>query len=700
MSRLNDLLRRLENADPALAKDLRREVDALADRRAFGLNFERHVPEAVELPGRPVRRGDKVRVLPPRGSKASAGDDRLWRVVAIAQNDAGARAASLELMSDESETAESHVDDLVVVAEFRDPIYPGLVSTGKVERGGDKPFHSVINAENYHALQSLLFTHREAVDLIYIDPPYNTGNEWTYNDRFVGDTDLYRHSKWLAFLERRLRLAKKLLSSRGVLCVSIGDDEVHRLKLLLDQIFDDKTVQVISVQTTAGGKSTSGLNSLHDYLVCVTPDDFVPQPTSFTGGVSRTPWEGLVLATFDRTQRPNQAYPIFVDSTTGAFHSTGRSLAELIRTGSFKGDPKTFRFEIDAPPGTVAVWPITTKGEECVWRLIPDRLASDWEKGFIKISPNRRKGDRNKFSLQYLPSGVIKKVESGEIPTIGTEAGGITLTLGENQTAGAAIPSIWNEKHHRTSVGTDHLKGVLGDKRFPYPKPVPFVADVVAGFAELRNDAVILDFFGGSGTTAEAVATLNAADGGNRVAIVVTNNEISLQIRTELERRGIRAGDREWEQLGVYEYVTRPRLETVFTGIRADGSSYSNGLPENIEFFDLTYEAPLRVSSNREFAKIAPLLWLRAGSRGRRIEDISTGWDIADTYGVLADLNQSEAFVEAVAAKRDARIAYVVTDEDRLFESVVRELPDHVEPVRLYEAYLQNFEIETGRSAL
>lgn len=701
MSRLNDLLRQLETSDPALAKDLRREVDALSNRRAFGLNFERHVPEAVELPGRPVRRGDKVRILPPRGSKPTAGDERLWRVVAISKDEPGTRTASLEMLDDEAETAESQIDDLVVVAEFRDPIYPGLVSTGKpINRGGNKPYHVVINAENYHALQILLFTHRASIDLIYVDPPYNTGNEWTYNDKFVGDADLYRHSKWLAFVERRMRLAKDLLAPRGVLCVSIGAQEMHRLKLLLEQIFENKVVQAISIQTTAGGKSTAGVNSLHDYLLCVTPEDFEPQPTSFTGGVSRTPWEGLVLATFNRVQRPNQAYPIFVDRDTGRIHSLGNSLADQLRSGQYVGDPAAFPFEIDAPTGTVAIWPITTKGEECVWRLIPERLMADWEKGYIKISVNRRKGDRNKFSLQYLPSGVIKKVQSGEISTIGTEEGLPTLRLGENHTAGAAIPSIWSEANHRTSVGTEHLKRVFGDKRFPYPKPVPFVADVIAAFAETAGSATILDFFGGSGTTTEAVAALNASDGGSRVSILVTNNELSITDSTGLRHRGIRAGDPEWEQRGVFEQVARPRLEVVFNGVRRDGSEFSKGFQENLEFFDLTYETPLRVSSGREFSKIAPLLWLRAGSKGRSIDDISSGWDVTDVYGVLADLNQSEAFIKSVAAIEGFRIAFIITDEDRLFEAVVRELPEAVEPVRLYEAYLQNFEIETGRTAL
>jgi adenine-specific DNA-methyltransferase len=164
VSRLNDLLRQLRLKEPTFADDLQREVDALAERRAFGLNFERHVPEAVELPGRPVRRGDKVRVLPPRGTMPTKADDRLWRVLAVT-SDVGSRSASLEALNGDATTTAA-LDDLVVVAEFRDPIYPGLVSTGKVERGGYKPFHTVINAENYHALQTLLFTHRGKVDCI------------------------------------------------------------------------------------------------------------------------------------------------------------------------------------------------------------------------------------------------------------------------------------------------------------------------------------------------------------------------------------------------------------------------------------------------------------------------------------------------------------------------------------------------------
>ena len=249
----------------------------------------------------------------------------------------------------------------------------------------------------------------------------------------------------------------------------------------------------------------------------------------------------------------------------------------------------------------------------------------------------------------------------------------------------------------RTRAG-QHLQRVLGEKRFPNPKD----HEVLMRWLRLSadRDSLVLDFFGGSGTTAEAVMRLNAEDGGTRRCILVTNNEVAAVAAKKLRKDGARPGDPEWEATGVYEYVAKPRIETVATGQGPDGSTYSEGLEQNVEFFDLTYEAPLRVSTNREFAKIAPLLWMRAGSQGRRIDELEAGWDVADTYGVIEDLDRSEPFLKAVTEGGEAVVmAFVITDEDRLFQTICRELPDHVEPVRLYEAYLRNFEIESGRSS-
>jgi adenine-specific DNA-methyltransferase len=241
---LTDLIAKAKAKDAQLGADLEREFRVLSSRLSFGLNFERHRPEAVELPQSPVRRGDKVRVLPPRGSTAN-GDQRLWLVKKIVKV-RGKKSAELELLDASAEKATELLDDLVVVAEFRDTIYPGLVSTGKVSRGGDKPFHTVINGENYHALKALTWTHRGKVDAIYIDPPYNTGaKDWKYNNDYVEGDDLYRHSKWLAMMERRLLLAKELLNpADSVLIVTIDEKEYLRLGLLLEQVFPEASQQI------------------------------------------------------------------------------------------------------------------------------------------------------------------------------------------------------------------------------------------------------------------------------------------------------------------------------------------------------------------------------------------------------------------------------------------------------------------------
>lgn len=713
MSRLNDLLRRLENNDPALAKDLKREVDALAGRRAFGLNFERHAPEAVELPGRPVRRGDKVRVLPPRGSKASAGDDTLWRVVATLKDADGLRAASLQSINGKEEISEALVEDLVVVAEFRDPIYPGLVSTGKVERGGDKPYHAVINAENYHALQTLLFTHRAKIDAIYIDPPYNTGaKDWKYNNDYVEGEDLYRHSKWLAFMERRLKLAKELLNPEdSVLIVTIDEKEYLRLGLLLEQTFPDANIQMVtSAIKPSGSQRGDEFSRVDEFIYFVmfggaypgtSQTDMLRDSDSETKLATVT-WQGLRRrgsTDWKRSHRPNGFYPLFISNTDGHCHSVGEPIP-------LDAD----RNQVEVPEGTWAAWPLDPRGEEGRWQIAPARLRQQLNEG----SATLRKADRESAgaSVVYLKGGDLEAVRSGAFKVDGRDSEG-KLNVLPTALATRKAKTMWTMPSHDASAhGTALLSRFIPDRKFPFPKSLYAVEDALRFFIGNKPDATVLDFFSGSGTTAHAVIRLNKQDGGRRRSISVTNNEVGVDEQKSLRAKGLRPGDPEWDKWGICDYITKPRIAAAIMGVTPSGDRIkgdykftdefpmADGFNENVEFFTLSYEAPLRVSSNREFTKIAPLLWLRAGAEGRRIDDISSGWDVADSYGVLADLDHVGAFLQAIAKREEIRIAFIVTDEDRLFESVVRELPAYVEPVRMYEAYLQNFEIETSRSAL
>lgn len=692
-------------------------MSALADRRAFGLNFERHLPEVVELPGRKVRKGDKVRVLPPRGKATKRQDDRLWRVVGM---DRSARAAKLELLDPAAsgetprEELTAPLDDLVVVAQSRDPIYPGLVSTGKVERGGDKPFHTVINAENLHALETLLFTHRGKVDCIYIDPPYNTGaKDWKYNNDYVEGDDLYRHSKWLAFMERRLLLAKELLNPEdSVFVVTIDEKEVHRLGLLVGQVFPEGRQQMITTVTNQRGVARGQEYArVDEYAIVVLlggaqvaqgPDDMLT--SGETQAAQRIDiWNRLMRrgSNSARTDRPNLFYPIYVDPERRAIVDVGEPL---------RADQH--RSEAPDRPGLDTVLPKRTNGDDGYWTVGPAALRKYIEKGYVKVGARTRSGDS--WSISYLISKDIKRVENGEIKTLGRDANGVLLLEHDADIERSRLPrTVWNrDAHNAGTYGSELLGRFIPGRKFPFPKSLYLVEDMLRTAIGAKPNAVIVDFFAGSGTTLHAVMRLNKRDNGRRRAIVITNNEVGADEQKALRDKGLRPGDPEWEELGICDFITKPRIKAAITGKTPDGKPIkgdykftdefpmADGFQENAEFFTLTYEAPLRVASHREFPKIAPLLWMRAGSRGRRIDDISSGWDVADTYGVLADLDKASDFFDAIARVEGLKVVYIVTDEDRLFESLAQQLPDHVEPVRLYESYLRNFEIESGRGAL
>lgn len=412
----------------------------------------------------------------------------------------------------------------------------------------------IIQGDNLEALKALLPRYEGKIKCIYIDPPYNTGNEgWVYNDnvndpkikKWLGEVvgkegeDLSRHDKWLCMMYPRLRLLQKLLSNDGCMIISIGYHELQNLFCVCKEIFSSKQIVTVTVQTS-GGKPSGGFNYVHEYLVFIVPTDFVPNALDFCGGNMRTPYEGLTLSTFDKTQRPNQTYPIFVNSKTGAFEGVGMTLQEQIEYGIYTGDRADFPYDYTiAPEGTVAIWPVTTKGKPCIWRQIPDRLKSDWEKGYIKISPNKSSVNQNRYSIQYLPSGVIKKIEDGELQIIGKEKNVPTLKLGTNQTVGGQIPTLWNEKDFFTVNGTQTIKDIFPDKTkaFEYPKPVELISSVIQ--ATTTENDIILDSFAGSGTTAHAVLKMNAADGGHRKFILVEMGDYADTITAERVKRVI-----------------------------------------------------------------------------------------------------------------------------------------------------------------
>ncbi|KAG8150893.1 site-specific DNA-methyltransferase [Burkholderia catarinensis] len=699
MSRLTDLIAQTKAKDPQLGADLDREFKVLSSRLPFGLNFERHRPEAVELPERLVRKGDKVRVLPPRGT-VKKGDQRLWQVKAVYK---ATKQAELILLGVESiERQMVALDDLVVVAEFSDTIHPGLVSTGKVQRGGDKPFHTVINGENYHVLNALTYTHRGRIDAIYIDPPYNSGaKDWKYNNDYVGNDDLYRHSKWLAFMERRLAIARDLLNPQGsVLIVTIDEKEYLRLGLLLEQTFPEANIQMVSsVINRKGVVRANELTRTNEFIYFVKFGSAKLAAERDSSG-EKVRWASL--RRFEDSSRrngpqprPDQFYPIFVGNHSGRIESIGTSLAAGVD-----------RSTVDEKAGCTTVWPLKPDGTEMIWGLTPATLKKRLAEGFVKVIPGKR---GKSPTIYYLTSGQVSEVAEGHLKVTGRDPDGSVIV--EFETGKAALPTTqWDkESHNAQPNGTGLLAALLPGRKFPFAKSLYAVEDCLRLAIGENARAVVLDFFSGSGTAAHAVMRLNRQDGGSRQSISVTNNEVAADEQKRLREQGLRPGDADWEQHGICDFITKPRVEVAITGKTPDGQAIkgdykftdefpmSEGFEENAEFFTLTYETPISVSHNLAFHRIAPLLWLRAGARGRRIDKLpSDGWAVADAYGLLTDVDAATPFVKAVNAATGINTVYIVTDDDRRYQAIARRLPDGAEPVRLYESYLTNFSFTHG----
>lgn len=705
MSRLTDLLAKAKAKDSQLGADLEREFKLLSSRLPFGLNFERHSPEAVELPLRPVRKGDKVRVLPDRGSVIK-GDQRLWQVKAIHK---ATKVAELELLDTaEPEMQSVPLADLIVVAEFRDTIYPGLVSTGKVTRGGDKPFHTVINGENYHVLKALTYTHRGKVDAIYIDPPYNTGaKDWKYNNDYVEGDDLYRHSKWLAMMERRLLVAKELLNpTNSVLIATIDEKEYLRLGLLLEQIYEGAKIEMVSSVINPKGTGRSGdFARTNEFLF------FVRFGSAKVGGMpddadvgAEVGWETMrrrnLASVRGRKGKgacgPNQFFPIFVDAKTGAIVGRGDPLP-----------PETLRETIVPPKGAVAVFPVRPDGTEMNWEYTDSAFDNWWPKGFIRA--NGRKDEPQAYIIQHLPNKARKEIAVGTAVIEKRREDGSVVAKYVDATL-KHVTTQWEfTSHSAEHGGTGILKSVIPERRFPFPKSLYAVEDSLRFFVGDKPNAIILDFFSGSGTTAHAVMRLNRQDGGRRQCISVTNNEVAADEQKALREQGLRPGDPDWEKHGICDYITKPRVAAAITGKTPGGEPIkgdykftdefpmADGFEENAEFFTLTYEAKSAINHNLAYARIAPMLWLRAGAQGRRIEKLPPeGWAVADTYGLLTEVDQATPFIHAVSQTGGLRIAYIVTDDDRRFQAIAKRLSGGIEPVRLYESYLSNFSFANG----
>jgi adenine-specific DNA-methyltransferase len=688
--------------DEQLRADIRAAVSDLRKVTDFGLVFEAHIPETVRLPHHSIRRGIKVTL---RGLN----DESVFEVVSANKTTATIRrlrhpdgSALSRQVATEVDNQEFPVSSLVAVADFGDAIYPGMRHLGSVQRGGDKAAHVVIKGENHHVLEALQFSNAGKVDCIYIDPPFNSGErDWKYNNTYVDADDAYRHSKWLAFMDRRLRLAKTLLNpDDSVLICAIDEKEYLRLGLLLEQLFPQCTVQMVSsVVKPEGTGRFNEFSRTNEFIffvmigaAAIAPglDNMLDRDGS--AGADTVEWRNLRRRekTSVRGSRPNQFYAVFVDKSTGQIRSVGDAL-----------DDDVPRESVSAPEGTRAVFPLKPDETEMIWSLIPSSLRELIDDGYV-----RSNGD----TIQYLQPGTVNGILSGDIIVTGRDEQGAVKARYAVDAKRLMPKTVWVRDSHNTQAsGTLLLKKLLPGRDFPSPKSLYAVEDALRFFVKEKMDAVILDFFGGSGTTAHAVARLNHEDGGRRRSITVTNNEVSEKETRELRSEGYQPGDPEWEALGIFDHITRPRITAAVTGRTPAGEVINDryrfrdefpmgdGFEENVEFFQLTYLDAAQVEVDLALAGISPLLWLRAGGRGRIIGECLDGMERrkpyvwTEKYGVLFNTDRWRPFISDLP--HSASAVYIVTDSITEFSNIAGELPGHLDVVRLYERYVTTFSV-------
>ena len=673
-----------EIADPALRQAIGEEVAKLKKHTRFGLVFEEHQPEVVPLFGKRIKRGERVALKTGNLSE-------IWRVVSVKEGEALCELEKTVKATATAGTRESFpVQQLVVVRSMGETIYPSLTPIDAVTNGDPAaPHHVLIEADNYHALQLLVFPYEGKVDCIYIDPPYNTGaRDWKYNNDYVDKNDQWQHSKWLTFMAKRLRLAKRLLNpATGVLIVTIDEHEVHHLGCLLEQEFPDATVQMATIVINQKGVAQGGLSRAEEYALFVfMPEATVPpaaddllSPERADSKRFQTPrWERLLRGGTNskREDRPGLFFPIHIDPVRRAIVSIG--------------DPLPLG---EVPDQTVVdntvAWPFRTDHTLGNWRVSPPTLRQLHAQGFVRLGGYDEA--RKTWTVLYLGEKARRQIEEGTIRIVGRNAdsGAVTVEYTEGQQR--SIKTVWHRATHDAGTyGSSLLRNILGEGgRFAFPKSIYAVRDAVAAVVGNQPNALLVDFFAGSATTLNAVNLLNATDGGQRQCILVTNNEVSEEENRTLTAQGFQPGQDEWEQHGICRSVTWPRSKFTMLGKRDDGTplpgDYLTGKqvtrekPRTIRQLGFAEGRNLPLAQRKQVAALLP------GVVQSKIDD--GPWFLSDDVpvSVLWDVRQAPAWLDALSEADHINDLCVVTTESRAFTALKAQIVEALGPQEVAE---------------
>lgn len=683
MARLEDKI--AEIADAPLRQVIAEEVAKLKKRTRFGLVFEEHQPEVVPVHGARIKRGERV-------AKKTSSLTEVWRVLKIADGQALCEKEKVKVgRSDEVGERETiAVEQLAVVRRMGEAIYPALTPMSAVSNGDPaQPHHILIEADNYHALQLLLFPYENKVDCIYIDPPYNTGaRDWKYNNNYVDGNDAWQHSKWLTFMAKRLRLAKRLLNPEtGVLIVTIDEHEVHHLGCLLEQEFPDAYVQMATIVINQKGVSQGRLSRAEEYALFVfmpqadispAADDLLSPERADSKGFQQPRWERLLRGGTNsrRADRPGLFFPIHVDPATRTITSIGEPLP-LSETPD--------RATVD---NTVA-WPFRTDGTLGNWRVSPPTLRLLAAKGYVKLGGYDEA--RKTWTVLYLGQKAQRQIEEGAIRIVSHDSttGAVALEYAEGEQR--SIKTVWHRAlHDAGNYGSSLLRGILGEGgRFSFPKSIYAVRDAIAAVVSDKPNALLADFFAGSGTTMNAVNLLNATDGGHRQCILVTNNEVSEEEARNLTAQGLQPGQDEWDQYGICRSVTWPRSKFTIIGRRDDGTplpgDYLTGKQvtreksRSIRQLGFAEGRNLSVPQRKQVAALLPAV--------PQSKVTEAPWFLDDdiAVSVLWDVQQAASWLEELSEANHVTEVCVVTMEARLFNALKAQVIETLGPQEVSE---------------
>nr|WP_245210460.1 site-specific DNA-methyltransferase [Sedimentibacter acidaminivorans] len=658
-----------------------KEINKLVKQKKFGLVFENHLPECTPLYDIPVRVGSKV-------SLKNGKVNDFYVVQKIDGEDA---------LCDHRETHEIKtfvLNELVVIAEFGEPIYPTLKPIDWVNNApASDLWHTLIEADNYHALQLLEYLYPKKVDCIYIDPPYNNREkDWKYNNDYVDPIDTWRHSKWLSMMQKRLKIAKKILNpSTGVLIVTIDENEVQHLRMLLDELFPEAVIQMVTIVINPKGNTRGRFSRVEEYAIfCFMQNAYVVAGSDSLLGeqvsTKKPRWKGLLRSGADarREDSKNLFYPILIDSSTGR-------VVKALEALPYPQKPNIGE-KID---GYDVAWPIRNDLSEGRWMLSTDTFNNLLENGYISLG--RFDSKRKTWGLSYLSQSIQRQIETGEV--LITDRDNVTGTVNIEFVSEQSkqIMTVWHRSLHDAGAqGSDLVSNIIGQTRaFSFPKSLYSTKDAIAAIVRNNKTALVVDFFAGSGTTLNAVNLLNAEDGGNRRCIIVTNNETSIEEAVELTNKGFKPGDEEWEAHGIAQSVTWPRTKYSIKGMRSDGTpldgEYITTLTkEKNKSRNFTQIGFIRNSLEMKPTDKKQLLSLFAkGILPQNLVKADTRYIVSNNYkhtiSVLFDDTAADEWLEELKEMNHITDFYIVTEKKSTFNSLKENVAELLGDIVLQE---------------